>query len=271
MERAMTSTPRGVSFIVPAYNEERSIHDTIARIVDALSKTGIPHEIIVVNDGSTDTTREKVEAFPEVRVINHPVNIGYGNAIKAGIRNASYEWIGIVDADGSYPIEQIPALLEPMRNGYDMVVAVRANIHEVDGAVKRLFRRLFVRAIRLLNDARIQDPNSGFRVFRKEVAMGLMPFLCGTFSFTTSLTVLTAGLYYFIKYVPVTYAHRVGKSKVRHFRDSLRTLQYVTQGVIYFNPIKFFLLLLLAMAASVWLPCAAMAVAGLGKPSLACL
>ena len=244
----------GVSWVIPAYNEKASIRETATRVQRALAGTGIPHEVIVVNDGSSDGTREEAEAISGIRVLSHPVNIGYGSAIKTGILQAQYEWIGIVDADGSYAIEEIPAVLQPMQEGYDMVIAVRANIADVDLPLKRRLRQLFLLAVRLLNDSRIQDPNSGFRVFRRQMALGLMPFLCGTFSFTTSLTVLSSGLFYFIKYVPAPYSERVGSSKVRHFRDSLRTIQYLTQGVIYFNPIKYFLLLIMMMVSSVWIP-----------------
>lgn len=257
---------QGLSFVIPAYNEEKSITDTLSRLEATLATFSIPTEIIVVNDGSTDRTGELAMQFEAVQVINHPINIGYGNSLKDGIRKTRYEWVGIVDADGSYPIEDIPLLVREMEKGFDMVVGARANSHEIDRFTKRIFRWLFKRIVRILNDSRIQDPNSGFRIFRREIVMRLSPFLCGTFSFTTSLTILTTGLYYFVKFVPVQYAKREGKSKVKHFRDSIRAMQFILQGVMFFNPIKFFLLLALWNVVFVCVP--AIAIAMLHHPTL---
>jgi len=244
----------GLSYIIPAYNEEKSILDTIGRLQSVLQTLSIPSEIIVVDDGSSDHTKKFAQECSGIRLISHPINIGYGNALKTGINNANYEWIGIVDADGSYPIEDLPLLVKEMENGFDMVVGIRANIHQIDGIAKRLFRKAYKIAVSFLNDGRIEDPNSGFRVFRRDIVLKLMPFLCGTFSFTTSLSILISGMSYFVKYIPIQYSIRTGTSKVRHFRDSLKTIQYIAQGVIFFNPIKFFILLAMLTILTVCIP-----------------
>lgn len=250
----MSGADAGLSYIIPAYNEEKSIVDTVERLRKTLALIDIPSEIIVVNDGSKDRTKELLLCCEGIRVINHPINIGYGNALKTGIRNAQYEWVGIVDADGSYPIEDIPLLVQEMKNGYDMVVGVRNNISELDSFLKRVFRGLYKKLICILNDSRIEDPNSGLRIFKRSTVISLFPFLCGTFSFTTSLTILISGLCHFIKYIPVQYSVRTGHSKVRHFRDSVKTMQYIAQGVIFFNPIKFFILLAMLTILTVCIP-----------------
>ncbi len=261
----MTSTPkerygvwqtakRGMSFLVPAYNEEESIISTLSRLAQVLPQIGLPYEIILVNDGSTDRTGEFARQVPDVRIIEHPLNIGYGNSIKDALLHAQYDWIGMVDADGSYPIEELPLLVQELHKGFDMVVAKRMNLDRIDTFGKRIARALLRLLVNFLNDRRIEDPNSGYRVMRRSLLSSLMPFLCGTFSFTTSLTILASGLAYFIKYVPMDYNPRIGRSKVRHFRDSLRTLQYVAQGIIFFNPIKFYLLLAIFTICLVFLP-----------------
>lgn len=263
------STP-GLSYIVPAYNEENAIASTIERLRPVLAGLGIPYEIIVVNDGSRDATRERAEACgADVRVISHPINLGYGNAIKTGIKAAAHDWIGIVDADGTYDIEQMPRLVEKMNDGFDMVVAARQNVLAMDKPLKRFFRRLLIVFLNVVIGARIEDPNSGFRIFTKQLALTFFPFLCGTFSFTTSITVFAMGERFFVAYVPLPYAARTGKSKVRHFRDSLRMMQLVFQGITFFNPIKAFLMIVCGLAAAFLLP--ALALAGLGCDSLAYL
>lgn len=245
---------KGLSFIIPAYNEEKGITDTLRRLLTTLSTLGMPHEIVFVNDGSTDKTKELAAQFNDVQIINHPINIGYGNALKSGIKYAKYEWIGIVDADGSYPIEDISKLVVEMEKGYDMVIGSRSNIQNIDKFSKKLFRWAFKLLVQRTISGDIEDANSGFRLFRKDMLIRLTPFLCGTFSFTTSLTILASGMHSFIKYVPIQYSERTGKSKVKHLRDALRTIQFIVQGITFFNPIKFFLMLAVAMIIIVCIP-----------------
>lgn len=271
----------GLSYIVPAYNEENGIAVTIQRLRKVLGELGIAYEIIVVNDGSRDGTAAQVEtlAGADLRLISHPTNIGYGSALKTGIRAANYDWIGIVDADGTYAIEELPRLLDRMKDGFDMVVASRQNVLKLDKPVKRFFRRLLIFTLNLLVGARIEDPNSGFRIFTRKLALTFFPFLCNTFSFTTSITVFALGERFFVSYIPLEYSVRTGKSKVRHFRDSLRMMQLVLQGITFFNPIKFYLVLTVSFFLFFSFPalllglCGAPWVGGLwfGSGLLACL
>lgn len=258
-------TTFGLTFIIPAYNEEKGLKSTLERLSVALAALDIPSEITVVNDGSTDGTRAIAEDFPGINVINHPINTGYGSAIKTGILHARHGWIGIVDADGTYDIEQLPLLVDKMRQGFDMVVAARTNVTDLDRPFKRWCRKAFIGVLNVLVAARIVDPNSGFRIFRKEMAMTFFPFLCNTFSFTTSITLFAFGEGYFVTYVPMQYSKRQGKSKVRHFRDSLRLAQLVLQGITFFNPVKFFLILAMLLLTLVSLPAGIFAALGWGS------
>lgn len=245
----------GLSYIIPAYNEENAIVETIQRLRKVLDGMDVASEIIVVNDGSRDATRDKAESCEGVRVFNHPVNTGYGSAIKTGIIAARFDWIGIIDADGTYDIEQLPLLVEKMRQGFDMAVAARQNVLALDRPLKRLSRRLLIKFLNLLISARIEDPNSGFRLFTKDIARTFFPFLCNTFSFTTSITIFALGEGYFVSYVPMEYGARTGKSKVR-FRDTLRMAQLILQGITFFNPVKFYLMMVLSMMLAGVLPAA---------------
>lgn len=251
---------QGISYVVPAFNEEASIINTLRRLVKILSEVGMPYEILLVNDGSRDKTKELSAQFSDVKVINHPVNIGYGNALKSGIKSARYEWVGIVDADGSYPIEDIPQLIKEMQNGFDMVIGSRINTGQIDKPVKKFFRWIYKTILKLVVKDNIEDANSGFRVFKRDMAMNLLPFLCGTFSFTTSLTILAMGNYNFVKQIPIQYHPRIGDSKVHHIRDTIRTLQNIVQGITFFNPIKFFMILSLCMILFVCIPAMVLAV-----------
>ena len=256
-------TTPGLSYIVPAYNEEGAIVATIERLRAALAALGMPHEIIVVDDGSRDQTRARMEPLADgVRLISHPVNVGYGSAIKAGILVARYDWIGIVDADGTYDIEGLPRLVEKMHEGFDMAIAARENVLMLDSPAKRFSRRLLIGFLNLIIGAHIKDPNSGFRIFTRKLAMIFFPFLCNTFSFTTSLTVFALGEQAFVSYVPMHYRARIGETKVRHFRDGLRMIQLVLQGITFFNPVKFYLMLAAGLLAAFLAPALMLAAAG---------
>lgn len=249
-------TAPGITFIIPVYNEEDAIASTINRLKTVLSTLAYPFEIIVVDDGSSDRSGEKAEQAGDVLVLRHPANSGYGRSLKTGIGHAQYDWIGIVDADGTYEIEKISELVEAMEQGFDMAVARRENVLDHDGLFKKLSRKLYIGAIRLLVGRDAPDPNSGLRLFTRDMVMTFFPFLCNSFSFTTSLTVFAFGGAYFVKYIPSHYEIRQGRSKVRHFRDTLRTIQLIVQGVTFFNPIKLYLLLALTHAVFVGVPAA---------------
>lgn len=229
-----------ISIIVPAYNEHDAIKDTIDRARAVLEKAGIgDHEIIVVDDGSSDGTGEIAKAAG-ARVIRHPHNIGYGRSLKSGIIAASYETIVISDADGSYPIEEIPALIEAYREGYDMVVGARTGSAYRESLIKSPLRWILKAIVQFTANREVPDINSGLRVFGKTTAIGYFNHLSDTFSFTTSLTLAYMMNAKFVHYRPISYHERIGTSKVRLLRDSIRTLQYILEAATYYNPLKIF-------------------------------
>jgi polyisoprenyl-phosphate glycosyltransferase len=255
-------TSRGISFIVPAFNEEAAIESTVERLHDALTATGRAFEIIVVDDGSDDATATNAARTAKAAIVRHPLNAGYGRSIKSGIATARHDWIGIVDSDGTYPIESLGELVALMDEGFDMAIAYRTNVADIDNWAKRPLRRLLIAGLTLVLGTAIKDPNSGFRLFRRGLIDLFGPFLCNTFSFTTSLTIFTMGHGNFVGYVPITYAERTGRSKVRHFRDSLRMFQLILQGITFYNPMKFYLLLILLLFTTVIPPAILLHAAG---------
>ena len=228
-----------LTVVVPAFNEAAAIAQTVQALRSALS--GVEHEIIVVDDGSTDQTGPKAAAAG-ARVLNHPHNLGYGAALKAGIRAAQYDTVVITDADGTYPNDQMPRLVEEFGQGFDMVVGARSGSHYRESALKAPLRALLKWLVEFTTGRRIPDVNSGLRVFSRQTVLPYLDTLCDTFSFTTSLTLAYMMTSKFVRYVPIDYHQRVGQTKVRLFRDSLRTLQYIVQAILYYNPLKLFIL-----------------------------
>ena len=229
-----------ISVVIPAFNEAASIRATIEDVRRALSL--LEHEIIVVDDGGSDATGEHATAAG-ARVVRHPHNLGYGAALKTGVRTAQHDTIVITDADGTYPNGDIPKLLAEYGRGFNMVVGARSGDHYRESAVKAPLRYLLKWLVEFTTGRRIPDVNSGLRVFSKADALPLLNDLCNTFSFTTSLTLAYLMTSRFVGYVPIDYHSRVGQTKVRLFRDSLRTLQFIVQAILQYNPLKLFILI----------------------------
>ena len=238
-----------ITVVIPVFNEAESIEDTVTAVELAFRASGHTFEIIVVDDGSTDDTATRARATP-ARVITHPTNKGYGNALLTGVRNATHPWIGITDADGTYPVDVLPLMLdEAVARDLDMLVGARQGAHYESSLVKRWARSLFKRFTEFVVGQSIPDVNSGLRIIRRELIAQCAPALSGGFSFTTSITIIAFQTGHHVAYRPVEYFARKGKSHVRYRRDTLRALQIIVMTIVLFNPIKLFLVQALALIA----------------------
>jgi glycosyltransferase involved in cell wall biosynthesis len=235
-----------ISVIIPAYNEEQTIAETVQACQRELSKTGQPYETLVVDDGSSDKTAEIAEAAG-ARVIRHLNNLGYGRSLKDGIRAATYDTIVITDADGTYPIDQIPSLVQAYREGFNMVVGARQGKNYSESIKKGALRFILKRLVEFTAGRKIPDINSGLRIFSRREAVPYFNYLGDAFSFTTSITLAYMMNKKFMKYIPINYEKRTGKTKVHLFRDSLRTLECIVEAILFFNPLKIFLVFCGAM------------------------
>ncbi len=228
----------GVSVVMPAYNEAGMVGPQIEKVREVMDRTNCPYELIVVDDGSTDATAEVVRQH-DVVLISKRYNRGYGAALKTGIAAARYEWILIIDADGTYPSESIPELLQALPE-YDMVVAARTGKCVHIPLIRRPMKWVLGRLANYLAGQTIPDLNSGLRVFRKSLAEHFQHLLPSGFSFTSTITMSMLLNDYRVLYVPIDYHKRVGLSKVRalHVYDFLLV---ILRTAIYFNPLRFFL------------------------------
>jgi glycosyltransferase involved in cell wall biosynthesis len=242
IERARAAEPskkqRAVSVVVPAYNEEKAIGAQIERLRQVMESSGWPFEIIVVDDGSTDGTAGEAERHA-VHLVRQPRNLGYGAALKAGIQAAQSDWIVIIDADGTYPAEAIPSLLE--RAGeYDMVVGARTGQDVNIPWMRRPAKWLLARLASYLAEQEIPDMNSGLRVLKRPLVEKFEHLLPSGFSFTTTITLALLCNEYRVLYVPINYAKRVGQSKIRA-AHAYHFLLLILRTVVYFNPLRIFL------------------------------
>ncbi len=227
--------------VIPALNEEKTIGLVIDQLKECLVSARLPFEIIVVDDGSQDKTAELARAR-KVQLISHPIPGGYGLSIRDGILKAQYDYVGIIDADNTYPAQKIIEWLEYLDH-FDMVVGARTGKVFRESLWKYPMRKIFHWICEFVTGIKIPDVNSGLRIFKKDVVLQFKENFCLGFSFTTTITLAFHLNGYFIKYVPIDYYKRAGKSHVRFIKDTLRTAQIITQAILYYNPIKLFTLL----------------------------
>jgi glycosyltransferase involved in cell wall biosynthesis len=232
-----------ISIVIPAYNEESVIVETIERCMKVLKEIGDENsEVIIIDDCSQDRTRELAERAG-AKVLSHPHNAGYGRSLKDGIRAAKNDTIAITDADGTYPLESIPMLFTEYKKGFDMVVGARQGKNYDESFKKKCLRLVLKNLVQFTAGRKIDDINSGLRIFSRKTILQYFDTLCDTFSFTTSATLAYMMTGKFVKYLPITYMKRVGQTKVKLFKDTLRTMQYIVEAILYYNPIKIFLAL----------------------------
>jgi len=202
----------GLSVLIPAYNEEESIAGTVEAIRKHASCVR-ELEIIVINDGSKDRTGEIARTLP-VTLIEHEINTGYGSGLKDGLQAAKHEFIMIADADGTYPLEDTPRLLEDAQQ-YAMIVGARTGAVVKVPPLRKPGKWIITRLAEYLSQRKIPDLNSGFRIFRKDVALRFLSLYPDGFSFTTTITLAMLTNHYKVKFVPINYHRRVGKSSIK--------------------------------------------------------
>jgi glycosyltransferase involved in cell wall biosynthesis len=243
-----------LSIVIPAFNEEDGIQAVIQRALAGrprLAECGVEGmELIVVDDGSRDRTAELVEAMPGVRLIRHRANGGYGAALKTGFAAARGEWIGFLDADGTYPPESFPELCRAaLAQDADIVIGSRmAGAASQMPAVRRLGNFIFAHLVSLVSAQRISDSASGMRIFKKAILERLYPLPDGL---NLTPVMSTRALHEGLKMieVPIPYSERQGRSKLNVVRDGMRFAQSIVWTALTYNPVRLLGLIGLACLA----------------------
>jgi glycosyltransferase involved in cell wall biosynthesis len=238
----MTHTdPVDVSVVLPVFNERGHLDEEITRIRGALESSGYTFEIIVVDDGSTDGSSERLRQLDGIRLIQFQTNRGSGSARKYGTLQAKGRVVVWTDVDMTYPNDEIPRLVKELDDGWDQVVGARTS---EQGTVKllRTPAKWFIRKLAsYLVDVRIPDLNSGLRAFRRTVAHQYLYLLPRGFSCVTTLTLAFLNNGYSIKYVPIDYFPRAGESKFHWWKDTRRYMLQVIRMVLMYNPLRVFM------------------------------
>ncbi len=232
-----------LSIIVPIYNEEESLRHTISSIIKTMKQVPFSYEIICVDDASFDRSAKillDLKKSSLVHVISHPINMGYGASLKSGIRASKGDWILITDADGTYPIKQIPRLLSKKKD-YNMVVGARTGNKVSIPFLRRPVKFFLNKYSSYLAGRPIPDLNSGLRVFDKDIALKYWNLFPERFSFTSTITMICATKGYSTLFVPINYFKRKGKSSIHPLKDTVRFFGLLSKLSIYFNPLRAFI------------------------------
>lgn len=217
-----------ISVVVPARNEAASVGAVVRELQAALQ--GEAFELLVVDDGSTDATAEEARRAG-AQVMPGP-RVGYGAAVLAGAQAARGEWLAIVDADGSYPVDALPALLAAVRAGAAQAIGARPAFGPAEPFARSLLKAWARGIVRVGTGLSLPDLNSGLRVVRLSLLRELAPGLPQRFSLTTTLTLALAARGERQSFLPIAYRPRAGRSKWRAVRDTLLFFRTVARGIV---------------------------------------
>lgn len=238
--------PVDVTVVLPVYNEVGHIVEELDRISAALDASDWVYDLDVYDDGSTDGTRDLLKQldeegrYPRMRYIPRARNGGSGTIRRIGSQEARGRYVVWTDADMTYPNERIPEFVDMLDTdtSFDQVVGARKT-EEGTYKLLRVPAKWAIRKIAsYLTATQIPDLNSGMRAFRREVSLPYLPLLPPGFSCVTTLTVSFLANGHEVKYEPIDYAKRAGKSKFNFVKDAYRYILQVLRMVMYFNPLK---------------------------------
>ncbi|MFV2198938.1 glycosyltransferase family 2 protein [Nocardiopsis sp. LOL_012] len=236
--------PPRVTIVLPCYNEQEHVVDEVKRICAAMDDSGYGYELLAVDDASTDDTlarlRDAEAVYPRMRIIAFGHNGGSGTVRRIGSQRARGEFVVWTDADMSYPNERIPELVRMLDEDpeTDQIVGARTQEMGSHKALRVPAKWVIRKIAERLTGTRIPDLNSGLRVFRRDVARPYLRLLPPGFSCVTTITLAFLSNQHPVRYVPIAYAKRAGKSKFHFLKDAYRYILQVLRMVMYFNPLK---------------------------------
>ena len=243
-ERSVANKPY-LSVVMPVYQEQDVVRRVITEIVEVLRASPYTFEVIVVDDGSRDSTNEEIRSLHEeflediqLVLVTHPYNKGAGAAIKTGIRIARGEVVVFIDADGQHDPCDILRML-PFISEYDLIVGARRDYQSK--WYRRIGNRLFNSLASWLTQFPIEDLTSGYRILRATVIKQYVHLLPARFSFSTTTTLAFIKGGYNVKYLPIDISPRLtGHSELHAVRDGWRFLNTIFKIVVIFEPMRVF-------------------------------
>lgn len=229
---------KALSIIIPCFNEELGIADTIKGLLPYCEKNN--WEIILINDASTDNTAAVIEKFSnQITIIHHKRNKGYGGGLKTGINASKSEFVAFYDADGQHRPEDLENMYLSLGDN-DMLVGARGKDSHQDW-VRKPGKWVLSKVANLLSGREIPDLNSGLRVIRREKILPLLHLFPDGFSFSTTSTIAFMHLGHNLEYHPIIVNKRVGTSTVKQLKHGTSTIMLILRLIVLFNPLKVFM------------------------------
>jgi dolichyl-phosphate beta-glucosyltransferase len=225
----MNAGTRELSVVIPAYNEDANIGPTLKKVIYFLNNEGFDSEVIVVNDGSIDRTREIILGFPEVKIIENKTNLGKGYSVKKGILSASKENILFLDADSATPIEEVLKALSFI-DSFPLVIGSRnlmgSQIITDQPLYRRFMGKTFSYLVRVFSDLDVKDSQCGFKLFKRKEANHI--FLKTTvhgWCFDVEVLFIARKKGFAVKEIPIVWFDHTSTSKIKPLKSSLEMLR----------------------------------------------
>jgi glycosyltransferase involved in cell wall biosynthesis len=227
-----------ISIIIPAYNEDKAIGVTISALLEEPNLAQA--EIIVVDDGSNDKTAQIIRDFPQVRLYQHRVNLGYGAAVSTGMRNATRPFVVWFDSDGQHQVGDLINVVKALvDDDLDYCFGIRQP--GSDQVTKRVLGKSVLRFLVQLTAGRpVADFNCGLRGFKRELILHYLHLLPKGFSASTTTTLLMFERNHLGREVPITTKIRIGKSTIKNVSDGYKTVLIIMRVLLLFKPFMFF-------------------------------
>ena len=238
----------GLSIIIPAYNEALSIGRVINDLQQEMTVLNLPqYEIIVVDDGSTDETPKVLAQTPQVKVVRHPYNKGYGRSLKDGIEAAQGQWLLFLDGDGQHPVRYVKDFIA-FAGEYDLVAGDRSGGKYVRPTIRKPGLWLLKTVANYLVDYKIPDLNCGYRLMNKDILNNYVSFMPNGYSFSTTSTLAFLKDKRSVKFLPVEVEKRQkNSSSAVKPKDMFTTLMLIFRLIMIFSPLRIFFPISLAL------------------------
>ena len=243
---AARSRPVDVTIVLPCYNEVGHVIEELDRITESMEASGLSYDLDVYDDCSSDGTREllaevyKAQKYPRMRYFPRQRNGGSGTIRRIGTQDARGTLVAWTDADMTYPNERIPEMVRILQEDdtFDHLVGARTTEEGTYKFIRVPAKWAIRKVAEYLTSSKIPDLNSGLRVFRREVALPYLRLLPPGFSCVTTITVSFLANQHEVRYLPIEYGKRAGKSKFKFINDAYKYILQVLRMVMYFNPLK---------------------------------
>ncbi len=222
-----------LSIVIPAFNESARIEATLRRVMSCVSERGWDAEVLVVDDGSTDSTAAIVERWmtthPRLHLVQNPGNRGKGYSVRNGSLQSAGEIVMFTDADLSAPMEEAERLIAAIQGGADVAIGsrwldrTRQTIHQP--LYRRFFGRCFNWVTRMVMGLPFKDTQCGFKAFRREAAQVIFRLqTIERWGFDPEILFIARKLKYVIREVPVTWGHDE-RSRMSYLKDGMKMLE----------------------------------------------